>query len=81
MLPSNSSACCGTTAQARRSEARVTAPIGTPSMRIDPACGSRKRCSSATTVDLPAPVAPTSAVVRPAGRRRSKPASTGGPPS
>jgi hypothetical protein len=36
-----------------------------PSTAIAPVCGSNTRSSSASAVDLPAPVAPTSAMVSP----------------
>ena len=36
-----------------------------PSILTVPDCGSKTRCSSASAVDLPAPVAPTSATVSP----------------
>ena len=36
-----------------------------PSILTAPDCGSKARCSKASAVDLPAPVAPTSAMVSP----------------
>ena len=36
-----------------------------PSILIEPDCGSNTRCSSASAVDLPAPVGPTSAMISP----------------
>ncbi len=40
-----------------------------PSILIVPDCGSNARCSSASAVDLPAPVEPTSAMVSPGSDR------------
>ena len=51
--------CCGARRESFRSR------ISTPSMRIAPACGSMARCSRLSVVDLPEPVAPTSATVSP----------------
>ena len=36
-----------------------------PSILTEPDCGSNTRCSSASAVDLPAPVGPTSAMISP----------------
>ncbi len=49
----------------RRSPVSFMSRMSVPSMVIDPDCGSNVRCSSASAVDFPAPVGPTSAMVSP----------------
>ena len=51
--------------------------IGVPFSVIRPEAGSSSRVSRLNSVDLPAPEAPTSAVVRPAGARKLTPFRTG----
>ena len=56
---------CNTTPILSRSERKVMSRISSPSMAMRPSLGSKTRCSSASAVDLPEPVAPTSAIVLP----------------
>jgi hypothetical protein len=52
-----------------------------PSILIEPDCGSKARCSSASAVDLPAPVEPTSAMVSPGSAVNDRSAMAGRLPS
>ena len=52
-----------------------------PSIFTTPDCGSNTRCSSASAVDLPAPVAPTSATVCPGSAVKVRSATAGRLPS
>ena len=61
----NSIGSWNTTPMLRRSEERVRSRMSSPSMRITPDCGSKARCRRPSVVDLPEPVAPTSATVSP----------------
>ena len=66
--------------QARR-RVRTSSPAsrssGTPSRCTDPASTGRKRTRTAASVDLPAPLGPTTATRRPGARSRSTPRSAG----
>ena len=56
---------------------RQMSRMSSPSMRIAPDCGSKARCRSPSVVDLPEPVAPTSATVSP-GRTANETSCTAG---
>ena len=56
---------CGTSATARRSESSVMSETDWPSIRIGPPWSSNWRSSSDTSVDLPAPLCPTSPTFSP----------------
>ena len=63
---SNTEACA--TSPTRRRNARTSSSaMGTPSSVIRPVVGSSSRFSSRSSVDFPAPLAPVTAVQRPAG--------------
>src|SRR3954453_13901659 len=63
-----------------RSDSSRTSLTSAPSIRTLPVLGSYRRGRSETSVDLPEPVPPTIAIVRPAGTSRSTPRRTGSPP-
>mmetsp|Transcript_35370 Transcript_35370/g.119738 ORF Transcript_35370/g.119738 Transcript_35370/m.119738 type:complete len:203 (+) Transcript_35370:238-846(+) len=58
-VPENSVAACGTTATPRRNTASGSAATSTPSIRTRPPARGASRSSAVTSVDLPAPVRPT----------------------
>ena len=61
----NSNTSWNTTPMFRRSAESCRPRISMPSILIEPDCGSNTRCRSASAVDLPAPVGPTSAMISP----------------
>ena len=77
----NSSASWNTTPMFRRSDVSVTPRTSMPSILMKPDCGSKARCSSAIAVDLPAPVAPTSAMVWPGSAVKERSSTAGRLPS
>ena len=80
IVSSNSSASCVTTEISPRRSSSANARVGTPPMLISPDCGSTRRASRLNTVLLPAPEAPTRAVVRPARAVKLAPRRTGRSP-
>ncbi len=75
-LPGSSSGRCGTQASRRRQAAGLTVARSTPPTVARPASGSTKRSSSASSVDLPAPLGPTIATRSPGCSSSSTPSST-----
>ena len=76
-VSSNNSDSCETTENSPRRSASVISATPVPSSVTRPACTSTSRVSTLKTVDLPAPEAPTSAVVCPASATKLAPRSTG----
>ena len=74
--PANRKLSWVTVMTARRRSASVRSRRSTPSSRTQPSVGSQKRAARRATVVLPAPVAPTTASVWPAGISRSSSWST-----
>ena len=80
-------ASCPRTGSCRRSRSpprgaasrSSTSPPARPGDPTSPPVGSRRRLTSASSVDLPDPVVPRTAIVRPAGTSRSTPSTIGSP--
>ena len=68
---------CSTIAIWRRSDFRPNSRTSTPSIETLPSDGSKKRGSSPSRVDFPAPVGPTIAIFMPGSTLRSIDRSTG----
>ena len=75
--PANRKLSWVTVMTARRRSASVRSRRSTPSSSTRPSVGSQKRAARRATVVLPAPVAPTTASVWPAGIARSRWCRTG----
>ena len=73
----NSSTSWNTTPMLRRSAASLSPRMSMPSILTEPDCGSNTRCSSASAVDLPAPVGPTSATISPGSAVKLRSATAG----
>jgi hypothetical protein len=71
IVPENRNPSWGTTPSCDRNERSVTSRRSWPSTSTRPSVGSWKRATSFAKVDLPAPVAPTSATVCPGATVRS----------
>ena len=80
MVRLNSMLSWNTTPMLRRRLSRVMSRRSWPSSVTRPSTGSHRRWSSAMAVDLPAPVWPTRATVRPGGAWNSTPSRMRGPP-
>ena len=72
--------CC-TQAKCARRACSGSARMSTPFTVTLPLLGSYRRSSRLTTLDLPQPLAPTSATKVPAGMSRSRPLRAGGAPA
>mmetsp|Transcript_1612 Transcript_1612/g.6440 ORF Transcript_1612/g.6440 Transcript_1612/m.6440 type:complete len:229 (-) Transcript_1612:822-1508(-) len=68
-----STVSCGTTPMCRRSERVCTKRASCPPTSTSPFCASYRRYSRRSTVDLPAPLLPTSASDFPAGTVKERP--------
>ena len=79
IVPANMNTSWLTTTIRRRSAAASSVRTSAPSMRMLPAVASYRRGSSLMIVDLPAPVAPTTATVSPAAIDSDTSDSTGRP--
>ena len=73
MEPEKITGSCATTAMFRRSTTGSSWVMSTPSKRMAPLCASKKRSMSWKTVDLPAPLGPTSATASPPATSSEKP--------
>jgi hypothetical protein len=80
-LSSKTNGTWGTSATAPASPDELSSRTSAESSRTAPDSGSTSRTASDAIVDLPAPVAPTSATVRPAGTVNETSCSTAGPPA
>ena len=67
MDPRNSTGECSTTTMRLRRSPSLKSPSGRPSRRMRPASGSTNRRNRSASVDLPAPEAPRSTTLLPAG--------------
>ena len=70
-MPENRKAFCGTVATTERSSARSRSRTSTPSMLTRPSVASRSRGSRPTSVVLPDPVEPMTAVIVPGAISKS----------
>ncbi len=80
-VPSNRIDSCGTTDTNRRYVRRSRVFMSAPSSSIRPEVGRMKPMTRLSTVDFPAPDAPTSAMVSPGATDRSKSRTAGRPAS
>lgn len=76
-VSSKTNGTCATRAPLPASESAVSDRTSTPSRVTEPATGSTSRTASDAIVDLPEPVGPTRATVRPAGTLNETSWSTG----
>ena len=77
MVPLKRNAFCGTSPIRSHSSSGSISRTSTPSTRTAPPVTSSRRGTSDSSVDLPAPVLPMIAVVRPGSARKEMPRSTG----